>query len=97
MDTENSFRPEKISAGDEVTPEERLRAHHALLRRSARDFGASLELTPGDFPHRQRLRQLVDELLALVPVYNEEDERNDKPWPSRVYDAALRRLPKHSK
>jgi hypothetical protein len=59
---------------EETTPAERLRWNHSEIRRGAKDLRIVLGQTAETFPHRERLFQLADEILQLVPIYDQEDE-----------------------
>ena len=59
----------------EASEEERRRFNHSELRLAAKDL--VIGQTPYDFPHRQRLFEIANEVMNLVPVYNQEDDEHD--------------------
>jgi len=77
MDREHSPLPVNREDG-EITKEEKLAWNHAEIRREAKDLRTIIQQTPTDFPHRERLIRLADEVLGLVPVYNPADEARDE-------------------
>ena len=62
----------------EVTEEERSRFNHAELRLAAKDLRIVIGQTRDDFPNREKLFKIADEILTLVPVYAQEDEDRDE-------------------
>jgi hypothetical protein len=57
---------------------ERLAWNHREIRKEAKDLRVILGQTPYVFPNRERLFEIVDEILSLLPVHNEEDEAQDE-------------------
>jgi hypothetical protein len=47
------------------------------VRKAAKDLRLNISALPEDFPTRLRVLQMVDEILALVPVLDADDEARD--------------------
>jgi hypothetical protein len=63
---------------DELDEQEKLAWNHFEIRREAKDLRLILGHTAESFPHRDKLFQLVEEILTLVPVYDTSDEEKDE-------------------
>lgn len=63
---------------DETNEQDRLRWNHSELRREAKDLRIIVSQTPENFPNRERLFQIADEVLSLVPIYDQIDEDSDE-------------------
>src|ERR1043166_1586913 len=63
---------------DEFDEQDQLRWNHFEIRKEAKDLRVIVEQTSEDFPNREKIFRLIDELLELVPVYDQRDEDRDE-------------------
>lgn len=72
------FRSFEDDTEDTFGPGELLEAYHAEVRRRAKDFRAVVERAPAELPNREKLIQISNEILNLVPIANQEHEDEDE-------------------
>src|ERR1039458_6965264 len=63
---------------DEYTESTKLKSTHREIRHAAKEVGMLVENLPTDYPDRGKVVQLANEILALVPVYDQADEEYDE-------------------
>jgi hypothetical protein len=76
----------RVPERPEIDPGDRLAWNHREIRKEAKDLRTILGQTPKSFLHRERLFQIVDEILSLVPVLDPEDEVRDDEHRKRLHE-----------
>ena len=71
---------EELPSGDPRKEDrhELLRWNHSELRREGKDLRTVVLQTPEDFPHRERLLEIAEEILRRVPIFDQADEDSDE-------------------
>jgi hypothetical protein len=76
MSQETSRHPAEAQE-EELTTEESIHFRAHSIRISAKDILLDTDAAPESFPNRDRVLQLANEILALVPVYDAAREAAD--------------------
>lgn len=74
MSNESVEHAHEEEPGDEDWPREELLWRSNEVRKAAKDLRVNVAALPDDFPNRQKILLMVDEILALAPVLDPEGE-----------------------